>query len=585
MSTSAEVRQRRSRRRAPGQASFDDLGTPLIDVTFCVVDLETTGGSPEDDRICEIGAVKVRGGECLGTFRTLVDPGRPIPPAITVITGLTTQVVAPAPPVEAVLPTLLEFVGDSVLVGHNIRFDRSFLDAALVRDDRQALTNQTVDTCALARRLLRDEVPDCKLGTLASRLRLDHRPTHRALDDALATADLLHVLLERAAAFGVFALDDLLELPTAAAHPQAAKLALTNRLPRGPGVYLFKDATGRVLYVGKASDLRSRVRSYFSSDSRRKVGGLLRETATIDHEETGSALDAAVREMRLIHQLLPRYNRHGTTWRKASFLKLTAEAFPRLSVVRKARDDGATYLGPLPSARVARRVLDAVETTLPVRRCTADPVRQPRPAPCAPAQMGVSVCPCAGAIDAEAYARIADRVRGALTDRPELVLDPLLGRMQALSAADRFEEAADVRDRAAAFAEAHRRVRRFALLRRAERLVVRLGARRAVFHRGRLVTTEDVDAPTLFGTLSGTFAGPLPGGGAASLPHTAPADPRDADELMVVSSWLDRNAHRLHVEHVDGVLCSELPRLPVLRSGSGRGVSSPGRRERPPADR
>ncbi len=552
--------ERRARRRTPGQASFDDLGTPLIDVTFCVLDLETTGGSPDDDRICEIGAVKVRGGECLGTFHTMVDPGRAIPPAITVLTGITSRIIGPAPPVEAILPSLLEFMGDAVFVGHNVRFDRSFLDAALVRAGHERLTNLTVDTCGLARRLVRDDVPNCKLGTLADRFRLDHRPSHRALDDALATADLLHLLLERASAYGVFALDDLLALPTAAAHPQASKLALTDRLPRAPGVYLFRDATGRVLYVGKASDLRSRVRSYFSTDTRRKVGGLLRETATIDHICTDSPLEAAVREIRLIHELLPRYNRQGTTWKKSAYLKLTDEAFPRLSVVRSVRHDGATYLGPLSSAKAARHVGDAVETALPIRRCTADPRRADRAAPCSPAQLGVSVCPCAGAIDAVDYQPIADAVRHALTTRPELVVDPLLERMRALADGARYEEAADMRDRAGAFIDAHRRVRRFNRLRRAGWLVLRIGTRRAVFDGGRLVTTESIDAPTLFGSAH------------AAPDQHRPVDPSDADELSVVSAWLDKNAHRVVVEHVGGVLASTLPRLPDVRAGvSGRG--------------
>lgn len=547
-------RPRRARRRAPGQASLDDLGTPLIDVTFCVLDLETTGGSPTDDAICEIGAIKVRGGECLGTFHTFVDPGRDIPPAITVLTGLTTAMVRPAPTIDRVLPSLLEFIGDAVFVGHNVRFDKGFLDAALVRTERTRLANPVVDTCALARRLVRDEVPNCKLGTLAERLRLDHRPAHRALDDALATADLLHVLLERASGYGVSSLDDLLELPTAAAHPQARKLALTDRLPRGPGVYLFRDATGRALYVGKAADLRSRVRSYFSSDTRRKVGGLLRETAAIDHITTGSGLEAAITEIRLIHELLPRYNRQGTTWHKAAYLKLTDETFPRLSVVKHVRDDDATYLGPLPTARAARRVADAVESALPVRRCTADPARQPRAAPCAPAQLGVSVCPCAGTVDAAAYAPIADDVRRALTDAPALVLDPLLERMHALARAERYEEAADARDRAAAFADAHRRVRRFDLVHRAGRLVVRLGRHRAVIEHGRLRHTEDVDAPSLLG-LEATEPTPPPPRWVA---------PADADELTVLAGWLDRHADRIEIEHCEGALCSPLPRLPDL---------------------
>src|SRR5438094_8437314 len=109
------------------QRSFEDLGTPLHEVTFCVVDLETTGGSPDQCEITEVGAVKIRGGECLGTFQTLVNPGVPIPPFITVLTGITESMVYPAPRIAEVLPAFLEFLGDAVLVGHNVRFDISFL--------------------------------------------------------------------------------------------------------------------------------------------------------------------------------------------------------------------------------------------------------------------------------------------------------------------------------------------------------------------------------------------------------------------------------------------------------------------------
>ena len=152
------------------QRSFDDLGAPLVDTTFVVVDLETTGGSPTADSITEVGAVKVRGGECLGTFQTMVNPGRAIPPTITVLTGITESMVVRAPRIETVLPSLLEFMGDAVIVGHNVRFDVGFLQAALERAQRPPLTAPTVDTAALARRLVRDEVPNCKLGTLARAL-------------------------------------------------------------------------------------------------------------------------------------------------------------------------------------------------------------------------------------------------------------------------------------------------------------------------------------------------------------------------------------------------------------------------------
>jgi DNA polymerase-3 subunit epsilon len=551
------------------QRSFDELGTPLHEVTFCVLDLETTGGTAADGGITEIGAVKVRGGEQLGTFRTFVNPGHTIPRQITMLTGISTSMVADAPPPTAVLPSFLEFLGDAVIVGHNVRYDLGYLNAVLDRSGRDALPNRVIDTLKLARRLLRDEVPNCRLGTLADRLRLPNRPSHRALDDALATADLLHLLIERAAAFGVCGLDDLAALPSLAAHPQADKLRLTDHLPRKPGVYLFRDGGGRTLYVGKATDLRSRVRSYFGSDDRRKVGQLLREVQRIDHVVCPSPLEAAVLEVRLIHRLEPRFNKQATTWRRYAYVKLTDEAFPRLSVVRALRDDGALYLGPLPSSKAAKRVAEAIETAVPLRRCTAVPGRAPRSGPCAPAQLGVSTCPCAGAVASDEYARLVAVVRRGLLEEPTLLLGPLEARMHALAAEERFEEAADVRDRAAALASALRRQQRFDTLRQAGRVVVEVDGRsRAELLRGRLVRTWTL-------TTTGIAAVPLPldldpaapdhleapAAGDPSAPG-APLPKALADELACVAQWFDRQAHRIRVIHADASPVPTGPQLP-----------------------
>lgn len=535
------------------QTSLDDLGTPLVDTTFVVVDLETTGGSPGSDTITEVGAVKVRGGEVLGTFQTLVNPGRAIPPTITVLTGITESMVVRAPRIETVLPSLLEFMGDSVVVGHNVRFDVGFLQAALERCGRAPLTAPTVDTVALARRLVRDEVPDCRLGTLAERFRLSHRPSHRALDDALATADLLHLLLERAGRMGVAGLDDLLGLPSMAGHPQADKLRLTERLPRRPGVYLFRAADGRVLYVGKATNLRARVRSYFSGDERRKIGSLLREARRIDHVECADALEAAVLEVRLIHQHAPRFNRQAKDWSRYVYLKLTLdEPYPRLSVVRVTRDDGAFYLGPLPSTSAARRVAEAVESVLPLRRCTgpARPGKARRTAPCTAAQLGVATCPCTGEVDPRTYRPVVERALAALTDQPQLVLDPLAEKMATLAAEERFEEAADVRERAAAFAHAVRRQRRLDALRRTPRVVLRIGDHAVELHHGRLVSPGPA---SLLDAL------------VPAVPAEGPVPRELADELWCVTAWIEQRGAAARLELCEGELCSPVPAVPSFQ--------------------
>ena len=300
------------------QRSFDDLGTPLSQVTFVVVDVETTGGSPATSSLTEVAAARYRGGEMLGTYQTFVQPDERIPPFITALTGISDAMVADAPRVGAMLPSLLEFVGGAVLVGHNLRFDLSFLDHALVSTGRERMANATVDTLALSRRLVRDMVPNCKLATLAASLRLPHQPSHRALTDVLATGDLLHALLERAGSFGIVGLEELLDLPRLVGHPQAAKLRLTIRLPHRPGVYWFTDAASNVLYVGKATDLHTRVRSYFTGDRRSKVGRLLRQLHGVHHRTCPGPLTAAVIEGRMIRQWSPPFNRQGKARRKSS---------------------------------------------------------------------------------------------------------------------------------------------------------------------------------------------------------------------------------------------------------------------------
>jgi DNA polymerase III epsilon subunit family exonuclease len=293
------------------QGPFADADTPLNQVTFVVVDVETTGGSPATSSLTEVAAAKYRGGELLGSFQTLVRPDERIPPVITALTGISNAMVADAPRIGEMLPSFLEFVGGAVLVGHNLRFDLSFLDHALASTGRDRLSNATVDTLALARRLVRDLVPDCRLGTLASSLRLPHTPAHRALADVLATGDLLHAMLERAGSFGILGLEELLNLPTLVGHPQAAKLRLTTRLPRRLGVFWLTDAAGTVLYVGQATDLRAHVRSYFTAERRPMVSRLLRQLHAVDHRVCPETLTAAVIEGRLIRAWSPHFNRPG----------------------------------------------------------------------------------------------------------------------------------------------------------------------------------------------------------------------------------------------------------------------------------
>jgi DNA polymerase III epsilon subunit family exonuclease len=196
------------------QATIEDLGRPLVRTTFVVLDLETSGGAPHlGAHITEIGAVKVRGGEVLGKFQTFINPGTPIPSFITELTGINDAMVSSSPRIAEVFPVLLEFLGaenETVFVAHNAPFDLSFLKAAASASEYKWPKFKVIDTAKLARRVLsRDEVVNCKLGTLAEFFNASVSPTHRALDDALATVDVLHALIGRVGSMGITTLEEL----------------------------------------------------------------------------------------------------------------------------------------------------------------------------------------------------------------------------------------------------------------------------------------------------------------------------------------------------------------------------------------
>ena len=446
--------------RPPHQPSFADLGTPLHQITFVIVDLETTGGSPHASRITEFGAVKVRGGEILGEFQSLVDPGQSIPPSISALTGITDSMVSQRPPVEAVLPTFLEFCRGTTLVAHNAGFDTGFLNAGLARLAYPRLDNPVVCTAALARRLVRDEVRNCKLSTLAQFFACRTVPIHRALADARATVEVFHGLLERAGSFGVLTLEDLIGFCKAGSAPLfASRRKLADGLPNAPGVYAFRSASGEVLYVGKATDLRSRVRSYFGNDERRKIAQMMKETAAVDHWITPTPLEAAVREVRLIAQHRPRFNRRSKHPERRVYVRLTKERFPRLSTVREAPRDGSPFLGPLPSRSVAELVTEAIQEAVPIRRCTTRIGANTRFEACALAAMGRCLSPCDASVAPAEYAAAVAVVADAFAGDVSGVTAALDRRMLRLSGDGRFEEAAATRDRLRAFVTAVRTAR------------------------------------------------------------------------------------------------------------------------------
>ncbi len=382
------------------QPSLDDLGTPLSEVSFTVVDLETTG-SGDEAAITEIGAVRVRGGEVVGEFQTLINPVAHIPALIAVLTGITDQMVAAAPRLPAVLPGFLEFARGSVLVAHNAGFDVGFLKRGCAQTSTAWPNFPVVDTVTLARQvLLRDEVPNCKLSTLAQHFQSATPPNHRALSDARATVDVLHGLIARVGNLGVHTLEDLDEFSHRVSPQRRAKRVWAQSLPDDPGVYcFFSDHTGsgrrEVLYVGKSVNIRQRVRSYFTaSEKRARMEEMVRVSSGVEAFVCATPLEAEVRELRLIQAHQPRYNRRSRRQNSLLWVKLTDEAFPRLSTVRTPPPDATHVLGPFGSRAAAEEAMLAIYDAFALRRCTARLSPRKASPSCALGEMGRCLAPC-----------------------------------------------------------------------------------------------------------------------------------------------------------------------------------------------
>ena len=537
---------------APIQLALDEVGVPLSEVTFVVVDLETTGGRPTDSAITEIGAVKVRGGEVLAEFHTLVDPGGPVPPFIQVLTGITTSMLIGAPTIEEVLPSFLEWARGSVLVAHNAPFDVGFLRAAAASMGYKWPGFRVADTVRLARRAVtRDEVPNYKLSSLAAFFRATTTPDHRALDDARATVDVLHGILDRLGPLGVTHLEDLETASDPVPQDVRRKRTLADGLPDSPGVYLFRGPKDEVLYVGTSTtSLRSRVRSYFtSSEKRPRMVEMVRIAERVDPVPCATPLEARVRELRLIAEYSPRYNRRSRFPERMPWVRLTCEPYPRLSVVREVRDEpGVAWIGPFASNGAAQLAVEALHEAFPIRQCTKHlPLRPAAGASvCVLGEIGKCGAPCIGRVDQGVYDEVVAAVRDAMADDPGPLVERLAARIRALVATERFEDAAEVRDRMAAFLRGATRAQRTAPLARIPELAAAKrtddgGWELVLVRHGKLAGTARV----------GRLDDPMPV--IASLRVTgehvptpvAPASAAHPEETDLVLGWLEQPGVRI----------------------------------------
>jgi DNA polymerase III subunit epsilon len=537
---------------SPRQPTLADL-TPLVDTTFVVVDLETTGLSPTRDRITEVGAVRARGGEVEAELRTFVHPGQPIPAAVTAITGITDADVAGAPGADEVLPMLVDFIGGATLVAHNAPFDVGFITAAAAGMGLRLPRFTVLDTAVLARRLIRDEVRDVRLATLARHFRAPTSPDHRALNDARATLHVLHGLIERAGSLGATSLEDLIALCGPTGDRSYRRIDLVRDAPSTPGVYRFLADDGEVLYVGKATDLRRRLRSYFGQDTRRRTADLVAATARVDWTETGTELEASVLEVRELRVRRPRYNQRSTRSGTERWVTLTSEAFPRLSIVRAGSTDAAA-LGPVTSS-TAERIVEAFESVFRIRPCRPRLRRAQDNDDCLLKDLHRCDAVCDGSQTPAAYAAVVDEVRLALTD-PSIALPRLQASMEGHARDGEFERAASVREQLHAVVRAFEASRRVRVLHGVGLVAARSPATTrqvppafptvlapvelAAITDGHLLTTATT-GPSTVEEVARRLEEDIVAGRAADTPSDGPA----REEMTLVATWLESSGTRL----------------------------------------
>jgi DNA polymerase-3 subunit epsilon len=475
-----------------GLAGDGNAETAIEDAELVVFDLETTGLSATRNRICEIGAVRVRALEIADTFETLVDPGTALPSFVAALTGIREIELRRAPRAEVAVRRFLAFSGDAPLAAHNARFDVGFVEREVERLTGRRVGAPVVDTVWLARRLLHGRSGRFSLAHLAHFFGVSTEPCHRALPDALATAEILIALLGLAQERGARTIADVLELAAPRARRLHGRRALVAGAPRGPGVYLFRDRNDTVLYVGKARDLRPRLRSYFSGDRQRPaVEAALGALERVEWRRAGSELEAALEELRLIRELRPPANARAARPERYVYLQRRGDRWATVTTPGP--------LGPITSRNRARAAARALE--------------------------------------------------GFEGDDPAGAVPPLQAKLRRLARDLRFEDAARVRDRLAALEDVVGRIADLSRL-RATRVCLLAPALEPGFRRAFFVAGGRLAAVR---TLPAGAAGRLElEAGLAETSFAAPSfAPEDADELLVVAGFLRRPGPELRIVPLD----------------------------------
>jgi DNA polymerase III epsilon subunit family exonuclease len=448
------------RRRIDGMWAFADAATvgQLLLGDFVAIDVETTGLRASDHRIIEVGLVRFADGESIDSMTALCNPGRRLPAYIAKLTGIRDSDLEPAGPFELIAEQVTDFIGSSVLVGHNVDFDIRFLNAELKRAGGQRLINERIDTMALAMRLL-PHVRRPSLEKVAKAVGIAPKRVHRALDDAELAARCALLLLKLARDNGITSLDELrragkVVTPRPRDHVGRARSVLDTShlesIPRCPGVYLMRDASQRIIYVGKAKNLRDRVGSYYAQPLgyTRKMDGLIESIARIDVETTGTELEALILEAQLIRRYQPRYNSALRSHEQYPYIRVTMSSpWPKIGFAMRRKEDGDRYFGPYRNRSAAKRAVELLNELLPLRTCTRSfKTAKSYGSPCLRLDLHQCLGPCVGQANRGEYLAAIRTALQFLEGDDTVLVDRIHALLEIAAARQDFERAQQLRN-------------------------------------------------------------------------------------------------------------------------------------------
>lgn len=426
-----------------------------------VIDVETTGLSAYNNRITEIGIVKIAEGRIISEYTTLINPEQFIPPYITALTGISNELVYGKPTFKQLYPEIRAQIETSAAAigGHNVAFDYRFLNSSAERNGYKNITLPSLCTCRLARRL-NLPVHSKSLDNLSKFYGIKRKRVHRALDDARATAEIfIHFFDKMKSEMNMDTLDEILSFQHKKIYgfikPSTKMLELrktAREFPENPGVYMMRDKENEIIYVGKASNLRKRAGSYFYHNTSHdvKTKKLLRHVKKIEYQTTGSELSALILESKLIKKHKPDFNSAGIRYRRFPFIKIDVQNnYPRAVKAYDIKLDGAKYYGPFRSSRTVNELLEIINREYYLRLCREVKLKVSKSrSPCLYHQIGQCMAPCNYTQSVTDYRRMVDYAMSYIESQTtDSALNVMEQSMTALADELLFEEAAHVRNR------------------------------------------------------------------------------------------------------------------------------------------